>query len=604
MSSALIVDTLVSEASGSAAVDNKYRKLIESAVLEVTSLLGVTQDSMKLISECVEAASTRSELKEAFRRLNDIWGIFLGLELPPESEPFLVRAISILNPGVKMSSFLATATSAAGALSDYKASVMSELAAVIRKRVDKRRIVDEMDEALWSKFLPEPSPPCGDAVSRGVEGVVAPKAALPLSGAGKRPITDVDRLQEIPKKKSRVPALASLDLVTAERTLQGTPKKKVLMTREKLRAGLHDPKGLLNITASSTNAIERMKRLELLKSAGVDFESQTKSSFSEKLNAAIARLDLGLGGHSLRDSLLFGAKVLSVPRSLSPKNISDIEYNTVSGNTTWSHQNLYSKMMISGCLNQSRRIIEKFDEILFGPVPEEGVEKTHKDIRNLLCSDDCRTFLSNADKTDDASVSAADKFIMSIVEAVGPILPISMRNNSLDGGYLRTALFLLGTAEFLFTQYESDVRVKANPAGVVGMCSAMHAEIERSVLWQQELRGFGEFIRDMRSQYQTSLGLGVSFPNDSSRRQRKRSRSFRGQSFARGQPFRSQGNADSSQQNTPFMSSRLENRGRGQDSRIGAPSSVPDIASLRAQGACFDFANGNCRRGGSCRFLH
>ena len=80
MSSALLVNTLVSEASGSAAEDNKYHKLIESAVLEVTSLLGVTQDSMKLISERVEAASTSSELKEAFRRLNIIWGIFLGLD--------------------------------------------------------------------------------------------------------------------------------------------------------------------------------------------------------------------------------------------------------------------------------------------------------------------------------------------------------------------------------------------------------------------------------------------------------------------------------------------------------------------------------------------
>ena len=105
-------------------------------------------------------------------------------------------------------------------------------------------------------------------------------------------------------------------------------------------------------------------------------------------------------------------------------------------------------------LFESWRIIEKFDEILFGPAPEEGVEKTHKDIRNLLCSEECRTFLCNAGKTDDASVSAADRFIMNIVEAIGPILPISMRNNSLDGGYLRTALFLLGSAEFIFTQYE------------------------------------------------------------------------------------------------------------------------------------------------------
>ena len=175
-------------------------------------------------------------------------------------------------------------------------------------------------------------------------------------------------------------------------------------------------------------------------------------------------------------------------RVLSTKNISDIEYNAVSGNTTWSHQNLYSKMMISGCLNQSRRIIEKFDEILFGPAPEAVVEKSHKDIRSLLCSEECRNFLSNKEKTDDASIKAGDGFIMSIV-AVEPIVPISMRNNSLDGGYLRTALYLLGAAEFLFTQYELDVRVEANPAVVVGMCSAMHAEIERSVLWQSKSCG-------------------------------------------------------------------------------------------------------------------
>ena len=146
--------------------------------------------------------------------------------------------------------------------------------------------------------------------------------------------------------------------------------------------------------------------------------------------------------------------------------------------------------------------------------------------------------------------------------------------------------------------------VKANPAGVVGMCSAMHAEIERSVLWQQELRGFDEFIKDMRSQYQTSLGLGVSFPNDSARRQRKRSRNSRGQAFAQGQPFRNQGGAHSGQQNTHFRSSLPGNTGRGQESRVGAPSSVPDIAALRARGACFDFAHGNCRRGESCRFAH
>ena len=100
----------------------------------------------------------------AFKRLNKVWGIFLGLERSPQSE-VLVKAISALDAGARLSSFLATATSASSALTDYKAAIMSQLAAAIRKRVGKKRIVDEMDEVLFARFLPEPSPPCDEAIS-------------------------------------------------------------------------------------------------------------------------------------------------------------------------------------------------------------------------------------------------------------------------------------------------------------------------------------------------------------------------------------------------------------------------------------------------------
>ena len=185
MSSAQAIASMVSEADVSTSSAEKNSKLIESGVVEVTALLGVTQDSMKSICRNVEAASTRGELKEAFKRLNGVWGIFLGLELPPESEPMLVGAISRLDPGARLSSFLATATSASCALSDYKASIMSELAAVIRKRVDKRRIVDEMDEALFSRFLPEPSPPCNEPVWKASDTIVAPQQSQTQTGTGK-----------------------------------------------------------------------------------------------------------------------------------------------------------------------------------------------------------------------------------------------------------------------------------------------------------------------------------------------------------------------------------------------------------------------------------
>ena len=68
----------------------------------------------------------------------------------------------------------------------------------------------------------------------------------------------------------------------------------------------------------------------------------------------------------MSDSLLFGAEVLRIPGFLSSKNISDIEYNNMEGDTTWSHQNAYGKQMIAGCLNQAKRIFEMFDEILQG----------------------------------------------------------------------------------------------------------------------------------------------------------------------------------------------------------------------------------------------
>ena len=116
--------------------------------------------------------------------------------------------------------------------------------------------------------------------------------------------------------------------------MAGSAKKSVLVTREKLRAGFDDPKGLLDLVGPSTNALDRTNKLELLKSAGYEFRTQSKSSFADKLYEAQVRLDVGMGGQSISDSLLFGAKVLSCPGFLTPKNISDVENNVVEAKTS------------------------------------------------------------------------------------------------------------------------------------------------------------------------------------------------------------------------------------------------------------------------------
>ena len=85
------------------------------------------------------------------------------------------------------------------------------------------------------------------------------------------------------RKRGTIPALASVGVV-ADACDTGLSAKKTLMTRERLRAGLHDPKGLLNLVGSSTNALERTKKLELLKNAGFCFDQKKRNaSFSEIL---------------------------------------------------------------------------------------------------------------------------------------------------------------------------------------------------------------------------------------------------------------------------------------------------------------------------------
>ena len=126
-------------------------------------------------------------------------------------------------------------------------------------------------------------------------------------------------------------------------------------------------------------------------------------------------------------------------------------------------------MVIAGCLYQARSILGEFDEILDGPAPEKLVVETHETIRKLLASQECREFMSTMSKDDTDAVASGDDFVRRIIEAVSPIIPITLRNKSLDGTYFRSALQFIAAAEFMFAQFEQDVRIKANPAGVVGM---------------------------------------------------------------------------------------------------------------------------------------
>ena len=128
------------------------------------------------------------------------------------------------------------------------------------RRESKRRIVDEMEEALFSRFLPELSPPADDVTKVGDVSILPGQKPLLRTEPGTLFCSEVENLQIIPKKRSKVPALASIAQITAEGALGTTLKKKMHMTREQLRAGKHDPRGLVDLEGSSTNALEHIKR--------------------------------------------------------------------------------------------------------------------------------------------------------------------------------------------------------------------------------------------------------------------------------------------------------------------------------------------------------
>ena len=151
-------------------------------------------------------------------------------------------------------------------------------------------------------------------------------------------------------------------------------------------------------------------------------------------------------------------------------------------------------------MNQAKRIFVKFDEVLYGPSPEVLVEEAHRSLKTLLQSDEAREFVMGVDLPNDNLDTTQTDFIKRIIESVSPIIPITLRNKSLDGEYFRTALNLLGAAEYLFTRYVPDVRNQANPAGFTGMCSTMHAHLERCSTYNGKLKPLRDFMSEMKVQ--------------------------------------------------------------------------------------------------------
>ena len=309
--------------------DKDISKCIELAFVEVQKLIDSSGLSLKTVCLEIEGASTRETLAASFRKLNGFTRIFLEIAPAGEHDARIMEALISLQVSDRLATLLRASTSVSKALLNYKKAVIEELAIAIRRRDAKMRLEDERDAELLA-MLPIPMSPA----SEGDAGMGSTELKDPVLDDNvdrpprKRVSSELAFPERIPKKPKR-PTLASVQQVIDEDGFGSSSQKRALMTRERLRAGEHDPMGLLDLVSTSTSALEHTKRLELLKAAGFILNSKKVASDAEKLNAATMRLELGLGGHSVPDTLLFGTKVLSTAGVLSKKNIQDIENNNV-----------------------------------------------------------------------------------------------------------------------------------------------------------------------------------------------------------------------------------------------------------------------------------
>ena len=192
----------LSQEDGVNRVIKEVTETIKLARQEVGKIFQLTDDSLLDICKSMETVTTRQAIKSVFKRFNEPLGIFLNLNLGSEADRLLRESVCSLKVSERFEAIIRSAPSLAEGVENYKAMVLKTLGATMRRNQLQHKLVEEKDDALFSKLLPEPSPPADQP-----------------DPSRKRAASQVDealQLGTIPKKKkSSIPALASLNFLTS-----------------------------------------------------------------------------------------------------------------------------------------------------------------------------------------------------------------------------------------------------------------------------------------------------------------------------------------------------------------------------------------------------
>ena len=168
---------------------SRAQQQVDMAVKEVTSLLTATNESLVLICKAIEVASSREELKDAFKRFNGITRILLEAVPGTDFDQMVLKAGRSLEMSPRLNDFLAGADSLKSGLLSYKTAIIQELAVAIRDR-EKARHDDAADEELFTHYLGQGS------------NVVEPVTEEPVPSLKRK----ISAVADIIPKKSKIPA--------------------------------------------------------------------------------------------------------------------------------------------------------------------------------------------------------------------------------------------------------------------------------------------------------------------------------------------------------------------------------------------------------------
>ena len=175
----------------------------------------MTGDSLSDICARIKKATTRKDLRKAFRPFIDLMGVLTQAMPRDVNDRSAVEALGTIPASARFKELFITQASVAEVVSSYKTLVIKDLTAAIRHRNEQLRFSEEQDDALFDRWLPRADTSVRhDIVDAPVAGSTDSADDASSKKRGVSTISGDPVPLRVPKKpRSKIPALASLDQI-------------------------------------------------------------------------------------------------------------------------------------------------------------------------------------------------------------------------------------------------------------------------------------------------------------------------------------------------------------------------------------------------------